>query len=103
MRMPEKEPTPRKPVQDEWGTTTREGYEDRPVYQPPRKAVPQRKGNRFLRTVGGLLVVGGMAWSTYVATSPGGLTTLLTPGLPSRPILVLAAGLLVLVLEKLIR
>ena len=103
MLMAEQRPKSKDPHnQDEWGTTTREGYEDRPVYQP-RKAAPQRKGNRFLRTVGGLLVVGGMAWSTYVATSPGGLSTLLTPGLPSRPVLVLAAGLLVLLLEKLVR
>ena len=57
----------------------------------------------MLRTIGGLLVVGGIFWATYVGTSTGGWSDLLKPGLPARPILVLAAGLLVLLLEKLIR
>lgn len=90
------------PTQDEWGSSTRIGYEERPAYQP-RRVVPQRKGSRFLRSVGGLLVVAGMAWVTYVATSPGGLDTILKPGLPSRPVLVLGAGLLVLLFEKLLK
>lgn len=105
--MAEQQPTPRKPPQDpsqdEWGTTTRVGYEDRPVYHEPRKVVPKRKGSRLLRVIGGMLVVAGIAWITYVATSPGGISALLKPGLPLRPILVLAAGLLILVLEKLVR
>lgn len=107
MLMAEQQPTPRKPPppqssEDEWGTTTRIGYEDRPAYQP-RKAVAKRKGSRFLRSLGSLLVVVGIAWATYVATSTEGIGALLKPGVPSRPILVLAAGLLILVLEKLIR
>lgn len=93
---------PRTPFQDEWGTTTRVGYEDRPVYQP-RKGASQRTGSRFLRTIGSLLVVAGIGWITYVATSPEGINSLLKGGLQMRPILVLAAGLLILVLEKLVR
>jgi len=93
---------PKRPVQDEWGTSTREGYEDRPVYQP-RKAAPQKAGSSILKTVGSVLVVGGILWATYLGTSLGGFSALLKPGLPSRPILVLAGGLLLLLLEKLIR
>ena len=99
--MPRKPPPPQS-SKDEWGTTTRIGYEDRPAYQP-RKVVPKRRGSRFLRTLGSLLVVGGIAWATYVATSADGINALLKTGLPSRPILVLAGGLLILLLEKLIR
>lgn len=107
MLMAEQQPTPRKPPppqssEDEWGTTTRIGYEDRPAYQP-RKVVHKRKGSRLLRTFGSLLVVCGIAWATYVTTSTDGIGGLLKPGVPSRPVLVLAAGLLILLLEKLIR
>ena len=57
----------------------------------------------MLRIIGGLLVIAGIFWATYVATSTTGWRDLLKPGFPSRPVLVLAAGLLVLLLEKLIR
>lgn len=101
MLMPELPPKP-KPVEDDWGTTMREGYEDRPAYQPRQKP-PKKKGSRLLRTIGGLLVVAGIFWATYVGTSTGGWRGLMKPGLPARPVLVLAIGLLVLLLEKLIR
>ena len=103
MRMPEPTSKPQPSPQDDWGTTTRQGYEDRPFYQPPKQAPPKRKGSRVLRTLGGLLVVAGIFWATYVATSTGGWRDLLRPGFPSRPVLVLAVGLLVLLLEKLFR
>jgi hypothetical protein len=98
--MPEQLPKPNV-IEDEWGTS-RIGYEDRPVYQP-RKTAPKRKGSPFLRSIGGLLVVGGIFWGTYLITSVGGPGALLKPGLPSRPVLACAAGLLILLLEKLIR
>jgi hypothetical protein len=95
---------PRKPSQqdDEWGTTQRMGYEDRPVYQP-RKVVLARKGNRPLRLIGSLIVVGAVIWTAYVATSLNGLPSLLKAGRPAPPIVLLAVGLLILLLEKLIR
>jgi hypothetical protein len=102
MFMVEQRPKPGKPPEDDWGTSTRMGYEDRPAHQT-RKLPPKRNGSRFLRTIGSVLVVGGLAWITYVATSPNGLSTLLRPGLPSPPVLVLAGGLLILLLEKLVR
>jgi hypothetical protein len=95
---------PRKPSRqdDEWGTTQRMGYEDRPVYQP-RKVVPPRKGSRPLRLIGSLIVIGAVIWTAYVATSLNGLSALLKAGPPAPPIVLLAVGLLLLVLEKLIR
>lgn len=104
MLMPDREPMPRKqPPEDEWGTTSRIGYEDRPTFRQPRKVVATRKGSRPLRTFGSLLVVVGLAWLTYVATSPDGIGTLIKPGVPPRPVLVLSAGLLILLLEKLVK
>ncbi|HEY6249014.1 MAG TPA: hypothetical protein VI685_03580 [Candidatus Angelobacter sp.] len=101
--MPER-PKPNLPpkAEDEWGTTIREGYEDRPVYQP-KKAAPKRKGSPLLRAIGGLAIVGGIAWGTYVVTSTQGVAGLLRPGWPARPIVLVAAGLLTLLLEKLLR
>lgn len=98
----EEQPKPSKPPEDEWGATTRIGYEERSVYQP-RKSVPQRRGNRFLRIFGSILVVGGLAWITYISTAPDGLRNMLRPELQLRPIVLLGAGLLVLLLEKLVR
>jgi len=102
MPMPEQRPKKNAPAEDEWGTTMREGYEDRPAYQP-RKLQPERKGSPLLRAIGGLAIVGGLAWGTYVVTSIQGVSGLLRPGWPARPILLCAAGLLVLLLEKLFR
>lgn len=92
-----------KPTEDEWGTTTREGYEDRGAFRPRKAAGPQRKGSRFLRVAGGLLVVGGLAWITFISTSPDGFRSILKPDLRMRPIVMLGAGLLVLLLEKLLK
>lgn len=90
-----------KVYEDEWGTS-RIGYEDRPVYQP-RKSKPQKKGNAFLRSLGGVLVVGGIFWGTYLLTSIDGPPALLKPGVPSRPVLSVAIGVLILLVEKLFR
>ena len=96
-------PKPNAPQeQDEWGTSIREGYEDRPVYRP-RKAEPKRKGSSLLRAIGGLAIVAGLAWGTYVVTSTEGVGGLLRPGWPARPVILCGAGALILLLEKLIR
>ncbi|HEY6349647.1 MAG TPA: hypothetical protein VI636_09580 [Candidatus Angelobacter sp.] len=101
--MPEQRPKPKDPHnQDEWGTTTREAYEDRPAYQPRRRP-PAKRGSPLLRAIGGLAIVGGIAWGAYVVTSVQGIGGLFHPGWPARPILVCAVGLLVLLLEKLFR
>jgi len=102
--MPELRPKPKETSQDEWGTTSRQGYEDRTAFHAPRKPPPpKRRGSPLLRAIGGLAIVGGIVWGTYVVTSTQGLGGLLRPGWPARPILLCAAGLLVLLLEKLIR
>ena len=62
------QPPKNKVIQDEWGTTTREAYEDRPVYQPRRKA-PQRQGSGLIKSIGGLMIVGSIFWGTYLVTN----------------------------------
>jgi hypothetical protein len=88
--------------EDVWGGGGRQGYEDLPFRQP-RTYTPQKKGSRFLRSVGGMMVVTAVAWLTYMITSVNGLDSVLKPGTPSPPVFLLAGGLLVLLIEKLFR
>ncbi|MGC2744357.1 MAG: hypothetical protein WA672_14300 [Candidatus Angelobacter sp.] len=59
-----------KSYQDEWGTGAREGYEDRGTFRPPRG--PQKEpGSPLLRVLGGIAIVGGICWGTYLVTVNG--------------------------------
>ncbi len=58
-----------KVIQDEWGTTTREAYDDKPVFQQPRRKALPRKGSGSVKSIGGLLILGGIFWGTYLVTS----------------------------------
>jgi hypothetical protein len=56
-----------KEYKDDWGTTAREGYEDRGTFRPPRPAEKQR-GSPLLRTVGAICIFGGLCWGAYLYT-----------------------------------
>jgi hypothetical protein len=88
--------------EDVWGGGGRQGYEDLPFRQS-RTYAPPKKGSRFLRLVGGMMVVTALAWLTYMITSVNGLDSVLKPGTPSPPVFLLAGGLLVLLIDKLFR
>jgi hypothetical protein len=61
---------------DEWGTTAREGYEDRGAFRPPR-APRKEPGSPFLRSLGGIAIILGICWGTYIVTQgPNGLAAL---------------------------
>src|SRR2546423_10676090 len=62
------QPPKNKVIQDEWGTTTREAYEDKPIYQTRRKT-PQREGSGLIKSIGGLMIVGAIFWGTYLVTN----------------------------------
>lgn len=65
-----------KRYQDEWGTTAREGYEDRGAFRPPR-APKKEPGSSLLRGLGSIAIVLGICWGTYLVTlGPDGLATL---------------------------
>jgi len=84
--------------QDEWGASSREGYEPRPAYQP-RKAVKRRESNP-LKVLGSLLMVTAIFWATYLLTSGKGMAVLIVfPG----PVHVCGLGALVSILGKFIR
>lgn len=58
---------PNKAYRDEWGTTAREGYEDRGAFRPPRVASKQ-SGSPLLRIVGAICIFAGLCWAAYLYT-----------------------------------
>jgi hypothetical protein len=85
-------------AQDDWPTTKREAYEERPHYQEVRIRKPVRPGNPFLRSLGGTLMVAGIAWSAYILVTTGGTRNILqAPG----PVLTCLAGIVLSLVAKL--
>jgi hypothetical protein len=87
---------PKKVYRDDWDTGSHEAYEEKPLYQP-RVKTRSRADNGFLRSIGGLLIVGGIFWGTYLLSS-GGDSAALTrfPG----PVYVCGAGGVFSILSK---
>lgn len=56
-----------KEYKDDWGTTAREGYEDRGTFRPPRMA-QKEGGSPLLRTLGAICIFGGLCWGAYLYT-----------------------------------
>ena len=89
-----------KHFQDEWGTSAREGYEDRGTFRPPR--APQKQpGSPMLRIMGAIAIVGGICWGTYLVTATGGSFTPLQEN--HGPVAIIALGVVASVLGKYLR
>lgn len=83
----------------DWGTAARQGYEERPVVAQRRvRARPQ--GSPLLNKLGGLLIVCGIAWGTYLVTSGGNVGVILQEN--RGPALVLGLGVLTYVAGRFI-
>lgn len=93
-------PPKRKEFQDEWGTGAREGYEDRGAFRPPR-ARRKERGSPILRTLGGIAIVAGICWGTYVATQGPDWVTALAQN--HGPVAIIAIGVVGIILGKYIR
>lgn len=94
-------PTPkRRPVQDDWGTGAREGYEDRGAFRPPRVQQKER-GSPLLRTLGGIAMVAGICWGTWIATQGPDWATALQQN--HGPVAIVAIGLLGMIAGKYVR
>lgn len=52
---------------DDWGTSVREGYEDRGAFRAPR-APRQQTGSPVLRILGAICIFGGLVWGAYLYT-----------------------------------
>lgn len=91
---------PKKIYEDEWGDT-RAGYEDRSAYRPQKKK-QSAGGNRFVGTLGSLIIVGGIAWGAYLVTSSPTFDTSVLLKFPG-PVHVCAVGLIISVISKFMR
>lgn len=93
-------PSDPKEYQDEWGTGTREGYEDRGAFRPPR-VPPKRPGSSILRVVGGCCIVAGIFWAVYLVTRGGDIVTTLEQN--RGPVAIIALGVVTSLLGKYLR
>ncbi len=98
--MPEQLPPKGKEYKDAWGTGTREGYEDRAQHRP-RQSPPKRQGSGLLRSIGSLMIVGGIFWGVYLFTSSGASVDILRQN--HGPAWVCGAGVVVSLLGKYLR
>lgn len=86
--------------QDQWGTTSREGYEDRGAFRPQRTPSAQN-GSPLLRSMGSFCIVGGICWGVYLLTQNG-----LQPAVLQQnhgPIAIIAIGVAGSILGKYLR
>lgn len=89
-----------KDYRDEWGTGTREGYEDRGRFRPPNPAQKPR-GSPLLRMLGGVSIVSGIFWGVYLVTRGGGVISTLQQN--HGPIAIVALGVICSLLGKYLR
>jgi hypothetical protein len=95
------QPPPKfKQYKDDWGTTAREGYEDRGAFRQ-RRIPAKEPGSSILRRVGGLTIVCGLFWGTYLVTQGGSIVTILEQN--RGPIVVIGLGVVTSVLGKYLR
>jgi hypothetical protein len=85
---------------DEWGTGSREGYEDRGTFRQPR---PRQKepGSPLLRIMGAIAIVGGTCWGVYLVTSTGNSIAALQEN--HGPVAIVGLGLVSSIVGKYLR
>src|SRR5215470_14115413 len=94
-------PPKHKGYQDDWGDS-REGYEDRGVFREARAQT--RGGGNLLKSVGGLAIVGGIFWVTYLVAKGGGIPEISNILQQNRgPVVVIALGAISSLLGKYLR
>jgi len=95
-------PVPAKQQQykDEWGTGSRQGYEDRGSFRAPR--APRRDpGSPILKYLGSLCIVGGMFWGAWLGTQGGEIGVVLQQN--HGPVALVGLGLVAALVGKFVR
>ena len=91
---------PQKVYKDDWGTGSREGYEDRGAFRQQR-AQQKEPGSPLLRVMGAIAIVGGLCWGVFLATSTGdGLVALQQN---HGPVAIVVLGLIASIVGKYLR
>lgn len=91
---------PPKVYKDDWGTTAREGYEDRGAFRPPR-APRKQSGSPLLRTLGAICIFAGLVWGAYLYTQDRDIAATLQQN--HGPVAILALGVICSLLGKYLR
>ena len=94
------DPPPKKEYIDDWQTSSREGYEDRGTFRAVRREQKQ-EGSSILRTVGSMMIVGGIFWGVYLVTRGGNMVAALQAN--HGPIAIVALGAVSSLLGKFLR
>ena len=85
---------------DDWGTTAREGYEDRGTFRAPR--APQKEpGSPLLRTLGASCIFGGLCWGAYLYTQNNDIAVALQQN--HGPVAILGLGVVCSIVGKFLR
>lgn len=93
-------PPPKIVYKDDWGTTAREGYEDRGAFRPPR-APRKQSGSPLLRILGAVCIFGGLCWAAYLYTQDRDIAATLQQN--HGPIAILAIGVICSTVGKYLR
>ncbi len=94
-------PSNPKEHQDQWGTGTREGYEDPGVFREEPRVHAKEPGSSLLRVIGGCCIVGGILWAVYVVTRGGDMVSALQQN--RGPVGIIGLGVVVSLLGKYLR
>ncbi len=89
-----------KEYKDDWGTTAREGYEDRGAFRPPRPPQKER-GSPLLRALGAGAIFGGLCWGAYLYTQDRDIAVALQQN--HGPVAILALGVICSLMGKFLR
>lgn len=89
-----------KEFKDNWGTTAREGYEDRGTFRPPR-APQKQSGSPLLRMVGAICIFGGLCWGAYLYTQSRDIVVALQQN--HGPVAILGLGVVCSLVGKFLR
>lgn len=87
-----------KDYKDDWGTTAREGYEDRGAYRPARATQNAQGGSPLLRIVGGICIFGGLCWGAYMYTQNTDIAAALQQN--HGPVAILGVGVICSIVGK---
>ena len=89
-----------KDYKDDWGTTAREGYEDRGTFRAPR-AARKEPGSPLLRTLGAFCIFGGLCWGAYMYTQNTDIAVALQKN--HGPVAILGLGVVCSLVGKFLR
>ena len=98
--MPQSTPPKQKVYQDDWGTSARQGYEDRGAFREGRVQQKQQ-GSPILKSIGGICIFAGLCWAAYLYTQDQNLALALEQN--HGPMAIMGLGVVCSIVGKYLR